>query len=195
MLALVGLHLAVAALDLLLVGGLISAPNRLLAATVIRIAFIYLVLTSIFRVFYDLFDIEFAPAATSSTNPDKVHAEDRLVVERIRNLLEHDRLYREMGLTRAALAQKLGISEQKASRIVNAYFRKNFSELINSFRVDEAKHRLVGEDTAITVIAFEVGFNSIGSFNRVFKELAGVSPSEFRALHKKNRQPGVPSLS
>jgi AraC-like DNA-binding protein len=47
--------------------------------------------------------------------------------------------------------------------------------------VEEAKQRLSDEETAVTVIAFEVGFSSIASFNRVFKGLTGMSPSAYRS--------------
>jgi two-component system response regulator YesN len=53
--------------------------------------------------------------------------------------------------------------------------------------VEEAKGRLIGEETPITTIAFDVGFNSIPSFNRVFKHITGLSPSEYRShIGRKN---------
>lgn len=174
--SIVALNLVLATLDLMVVAGKLRAADVLIASTVIRITFIYLVLTSIFAVFYELFEIENEP----SQNNARTQEQDRTLVEKISVLLEKEHLYREMGLSRTVLADKLGISEHQTSRIINAYFRKNFNELINGFRVDEAKLRLSGEDTTITVIAFEVGFNSIASFNRVFKELVGTSPSEYR---------------
>lgn len=182
-LSLVATNVLLTAIDLLYLGGRISVSDRLLASTFSRIAFIYLVLTSIFRVFYELFDITLpnastTPAPTKGSELDKTHA------ERITAMMEEERLYREMGLTRKTLATRLGLSEQQASRIVNTYFRKSFTEYVNSYRVREAKERLVMEETSVTAIAFEVGFNSIATFNRVFKELAGVSPTDYRTFHK-----------
>ena len=75
----------------------------------------------------------------------------------------------------------MGTNEQTISRLINSHFKKSFTDLVNHYRVEEAKQRLLSEETAITVIAFEVGFNSIASFNRVFKEKVGSSPSEFRS--------------
>lgn len=180
--ALVALNLSLAAVDLLELNRNMLPGSGLLAATLIRIAFIYLVLTSIFRVFYELFDLEL-PQARPGGNA-KIAEADKALVAQARALLEEEKIYREMGLTRAMLAEKLRISEQQASRIINAYFKKNFNEWINGYRVAEAKERLLTEDSAVTVIAFEVGFNSIASFNRVFKEMEGVSPTEYRAFHR-----------
>ncbi len=185
-LSLVGLNVFVILIDLLSLAQKITPGNALLTLTGIRIAFIYLVLTSIFRVFYDIFDIELM--AASSTNAAKALRNpeaDKQMVERLKALLEQQQIYREMGLSREGLAKKLHMSEHQASRIINTYFHKNFNELINEYRIREAKARLTAEDVPVTTIAFEVGFNSIASFNRVFKEMAGSSPTEFRAAQKR----------
>lgn len=183
-LALIGTNLLLTGFDLLSLTDTIKPSDHLLASTLIRIAFIYLVLTSVFRVFYELFDIELANPYQNAPN-SKFADLDKTLVERLTQLMENDHLYREMGLTRKTLAEKLGISKQQTSRIINAYFRKNFNEFINSYRIREAKERLLDEEnTSVTVIAFEVGFNSIASFNRVFKEMATVSPSDYRNFHK-----------
>ncbi len=176
--SIVVLNLVMAGFDLLMVAGKLPEEEVLLSSTIIRITFIYLVLTSIFAVFYELFEID------SNTDVPRGVDIDKELVEKVKSLLQEERIYREMGLTRKVLADKLGISEHRASRIINAYFRKNFNELVNTYRIEEAKTRLKAEETAITVIAFEVGFNSIASFNRVFKELAGTSPSEYRQKSK-----------
>lgn len=182
--ALVMLNLVLATLDLAGVAGKLQPDKVLLTSTTIRIAFIYLVLTSIFAVFYELFEIDVPGSGVQSAA--RTQEQDRQLVEKVRQMMDQERLYREMGLTRKALAERLGVSEHQASRIINAYFRKNFNELINTYRINEAKQRLGAENTAITVIAFEVGFNSIASFNRVFKELVGHAPTEYRVKAKKS---------
>jgi AraC-like DNA-binding protein len=72
------------------------------------------------------------------------------------------------------------------SRIINQHYKLRLTDVINQYRVKEAQMLLVtNPDQAITDIAFEVGFNSIPSFNRVFKDGCGVSPSEYRNNHVK----------
>lgn len=184
MIALVMLNLVIIATDLFELGGDLSASNALLIATVIRIGFIYLVLTSIFRLFYDVFEVQIQGAngkRQTISNPEH----DKQIVNQLTDLLEYQKLYRELGLNRAQLADQLHVSEHQLSRVVNSYFKKNLNELINQHRVDEAKERLRNEpDIQITTIAYDVGFNSIASFNRVFKELTGRAPSAYRSFKR-----------
>jgi AraC-like DNA-binding protein len=182
--SLVLLNLVIIAVDLFTLAEKIRAADALFISTIIRIGFIYLVLTSIFRIFYDIFDIEM-PDMLGQKQPSRNPEMDKKFAEKITELLQHKKLYREMGLSREMMAKELGLSDHQVSRIINTYFRKNLNELVNEYRVEEAKQRLKTEDTQITVIAFEVGFNSIASFNRVFKEMVGSSPSAYREFHKK----------
>lgn len=175
--ALILLHLLVLAVELAQLAAQVTPERALLIETVFRLTFIYLVLTSLFRVFYPSLMAEALPEDHKRFDPEAEEAN----IKRIRGLLEVDRVYREMRLNRAALARKVAISEHHLSRILNRHFGKSFNELINGYRIDEAKIRLRNEPTQITVIAFDVGFNSIASFNRVFKEKVGVSPTEYRA--------------
>lgn len=181
--SIVVLNLIILGVDLLTLSGKLRSQDALLISTVIRIGFIYLVLTSIFRIFYDIFDIEM-PDMLGHKQPVRDPEQDKKAAEKITDLLKTRKIYREMGLSREMMAKELGLSEHQISRIVNTYFNKNFNELINQYRVDEAKERLKTEDTQITVIAFEVGFNSIASFNRVFKEMTESSPTAYREFHK-----------
>lgn len=180
--ALAALNVMLAALSLAVIGERVTERGGVFPATVLRIAFIYLALTSIFRVFYDVFGRSAPGLRRGEATQARHRAADEAAVARIRALMEEEKLYREMRLTRALLAEKLGMSEQQASRIINNYFRKSFNELVNGYRVAEARERLLAEpDAAITVIAFDAGFSSLATFNRAFKEVTGTSPTEFRA--------------
>lgn len=184
MIALVFLNLAIVAVQLLLLNETLTESNALLIATVIRVGFIYLVLTSIFRLFYDVFEVRINDAYGEKQlvkNPEQ----DAQIVDQLRDLFEYQKIYREMGLSRKQLADQLMMSEHQLSRIINSYFKKNFNELVNSYRVEEAKKRLRGEkDVQIATIAYEVGFNSIASFNRVFKEFTESSPTAYRSFER-----------
>ena len=176
--SLISLHLFILLIDLLRVADYISGSDTAFSTTILRLTFIYLVITSLFRVFYpNLVGEVLRVAQASAYNPvlDLPH------VETIKTLLGQEKIYREMRLNRAALAKKIGISEYALSRVINHHFSKNFNELVNQYRIEEAKARLRAEpDEQVTVIGFEVGFNSIASFNRVFKEKTGMSPTEYR---------------
>jgi AraC-like DNA-binding protein len=174
--ALILLHLLVLAVDLAGMSGHFTPEQGLLVLTMLRLTFIYLVLTSLFRVFYPGF-------VGSSANPQEEEYDPSLDlphVDKVKMLLEGEHVYRQMRLNRAKLAELVGITEYNLSRIINRHFGMNFNELINTYRIEEAKTRLRNESSQITVIGFEVGFNSIASFNRVFRAKVGKSPTDYR---------------
>jgi AraC-like DNA-binding protein len=56
----------------------------------------------------------------------------------------------------------------------------NFTEYLSRVRVEKAKNLLLNPNLRVSEIAFEVGFQSLTHFNRVFKKVTGQSPSEYR---------------
>ncbi len=187
MMALIMLSVQMMVVDLALLAGLLEEQNAAFIATVIRIAFIYLVMTSLFRVFDRVFELDVARLPTFAGKGAGREEKEKKSVASIIEAMEEKKLYQEMGFSRADLAERIGIPEHTLSKLINQTFGKNFNEFINDYRIREAKSRLHDENTPVTVIAFEVGFNSIASFNRVFRNFAGMSPTEFRTA---GRQPG-----
>jgi AraC-like DNA-binding protein len=67
--------------------------------------------------------------------------------------------------------------------VINEHMGKNFYSLVNDYRVEEVKQRM--EDPAyrnltILAIAYDAGFNAKSSFNTIFKEKTGMTPSEYQ---------------
>ena len=97
--------------------------------------------------------------------------------------LESEKAYLDPELTLKSLAIRLGMPASHLSQIINERLHQNFNDLINHYRVQEAKRRLVdpaSQHYSIVAIAEEVGFRSKSSFNAVFKRHAGTTPSAFR---------------
>jgi len=182
--ALISVHVLLLATDLAQLAEMLTATKAFSIATILRLTFIYLVMTSLFRVFYPARImrqfIEVPVEVPVPMAPVYDPTQDVQHVEKLQALLDA-RIYREMRLNRAALAKKVGIGEHHLSRVINHHFGKSFNDLINDLRIEEAKQRLRSETTAITTIAFEIGFNSIASFNRVFKAKVGKSPTDYRS--------------
>ena len=96
--------------------------------------------------------------------------------------------YLDANLNVKKLAQSLSISPKLLSAILNQYEQKGFNEFVNTYRVNEVKRNLLREhntNLTITGIALESGFNSQATFQRVFKKMEGMTPTEFIATHKK----------
>lgn len=101
---------------------------------------------------------------------------------RIEQYLEEGH-FRKPDFTLSDLAKGLGVSVHEASAMLNGAFLMNFNELINRYRVHDLKERLVDPGKghySLIALAYESGFNSKASFNRLFKKIEGKTPSEFR---------------
>lgn len=183
-LSLIIFNLMLLALDLLKVSSQMQESVYTFAQSAIRLAFIYIVLTSIFRVFTQLFHVKASVIATSpkKTTLSPVETE---TAKRIEDLMVNDKLYTDLNFSRSKFATLLNIKDHQLSTIINLAFNKSFSEFINHYRIEEAKRLLKESKQPITVISFDTGFNSLTSFNRVFKESTQLSPTEFRQAYEK----------
>jgi AraC-like DNA-binding protein len=96
--------------------------------------------------------------------------------------METNKPYLKSDLKISELADSLSVPYYQLSQFINDEFSVNFYDFINKYRVEEAKKLLI-EDTRnykILAIAFEVGFNSKATFNRVFKNVTELTPSAFK---------------
>jgi AraC-like DNA-binding protein len=57
----------------------------------------------------------------------------------------------------------------------------NFTDYVSRLRVERARNLLLNKNLRVSEIAYEVGFQSLTHFNRVFKRILGVSPTQYRA--------------
>jgi len=94
-----------------------------------------------------------------------------------------NRLYEDAELTLSTLAVKLSIHPHDLSRIINVGLEKNFSDFINEFRVREVARKMQDrayDHMTLLGIAYDSGFNSQSTFHRVFKNLTGKTPAEYK---------------
>lgn len=83
-------------------------------------------------------------------------------------------------LTLKKVADELHLSPSYFSSVFSKSAGVTFTEYVQKFRLNVAKHLLLSTDKPITEICFISGFSSFSRFSRVFKENVGISPSEFR---------------
>jgi AraC-like DNA-binding protein len=84
-------------------------------------------------------------------------------------------------LSLGGVAKAAGISPGHLSEKFRQITGVNFVDYVSRVRIERACERLENGDARISEIAFEVGFQSLSQFNRVFKRLSGKSPTEYRA--------------
>ncbi|NMH89074.1 helix-turn-helix domain-containing protein [Flavivirga algicola] len=103
--------------------------------------------------------------------------------EKLEYSLNTDKPYLQPGLTLSVLAEHLGISDRKLSMVINDIMKTSFYDLINKYRIEEAKKKLASSDYdkySITGIAEICGFNSKSSFYRIFKKETGMTPTQYK---------------
>lgn len=114
-------------------------------------------------------------------------AVDRAVkadLDRLHALMSTQEVWRAEGLTIASLAVKANMPETQLRRLISDHLGyRNFPSFVNAHRVAAAKARLGDPEqarTTVSTIAYDIGFASLGPFNRAFREATGLSPSEWR---------------
>ena len=100
--------------------------------------------------------------------------------EKLLQFMESNKPYLKGDLKISELADSLSVPSHQLSQLINDEFLVNFYDFINKYRVGDAKKLLLEDDFKILAIAYEVGFNSKATFNRVFKKFTDLTPSEFK---------------
>jgi AraC-like DNA-binding protein len=110
---------------------------------------------------------------------------DKALFQRLQEAMETDQLYAKIGLTIKDLADALNMQEYMLRRFINKKLHyRNFNQFLNEYRIKKATTRMLvsAEQAAqISTIALDVGYASLSSFNKSFKELHGITPSVFRS--------------
>jgi AraC-like DNA-binding protein len=110
--------------------------------------------------------------------------EDAVILSKqLKNYMEKEKPYIQMELTLKNLASALGAYPHYLTQVLNTVFHQNFYDFINTYRIEEARQRLVDQQfkkLTILAIAYDCGFSSKSTFNRIFKQKTGLTPTEYR---------------
>ena len=146
-------------------------------------AFVFFVLAFIFSIWSGKIRTDiWAPPIPTKPAPN-ITAAENAVLSRLESAMLNE-VWKTESLTIGKLAQDIDTPEHRLRRIINQILgHRNFSTFINEPRIAAAKTRLADPELAeisILTIAHEVGFASLGPFNRAFREVTNDSPSEYR---------------
>ncbi len=111
---------------------------------------------------------------------------EKTELERIQNFMRTNDVYTNAELSLNELSSMLGLSPRRLSSLINNYLHQNFIGFVNEYRIEMAKTKLIksaDQGSTIQEIMYEVGFNSKSSFNTIFKQHTGLTPSEFKKKH------------
>ena len=157
----------------------------------VRYVLLFPVICAINLLLFRIYKIDFPTETNFVRKPSSTcasHLIDPKDVELKSRLLEAmttQRLYRQPGLSIGGLAKELGVQEYRLRSVINKGLEfSNFSHFLSSYRIAEAEKRLLSTNDSIFNIGLDVGYTSLSSFHKAFKELYGVTPKEFRVLRR-----------
>lgn len=104
-------------------------------------------------------------------------------IKKLKYLMEVEKVYRDETLSLRPLADRMSIPYYQLSQILNDELKRSFPDFINYYRIEEAKEILKRPGMAeikITVLAYEVGFNSMTAFYKAFKKQTGLTPNQYK---------------
>ncbi len=127
---------------------------------------------------------------TNQRNAEMDVGIDPLLLDKIKAEMKENKYFLNPNLSLKIFADHLGESPRKISHHINHGLGKSFIDFVNEYRVNACKRHIETgalSHLTLTGIAFECGFNSKATFNRVFKKMAGQSPSNYQKMHQ-NRE-------
>ena len=107
----------------------------------------------------------------------------------VRKAREYIEQHKMEPLSLGAVAQASGASVFHFCKVFKKTTGLKFTDYVARVRLENAKTQLLNPSRRISEVAYDVGFQSLTQFNRMFKRVFGQSPTEFRAnLHSSSRK-------
>lgn len=126
------------------------------------------------------------PTENRSIRLTKKESEEQ--ISALKRAMEKDKLYLQNDLTLGRLVKHINSDQRTVSHVLNQHLHISFNAFVNHYRVEEVKQRMSAPDNkhlTLSGIAFECGFNSQSTFQRVFKQLTKFSPKVYYSkLHR-----------
>lgn len=109
------------------------------------------------------------------------NVDTRAMAAKLDLLMREEKIFLDDKLSVKSLAGLMQITTHQLSEFINVHYQKNFSGLLNDYRVAEAKNLLAqNPEMSVIEVAFASGFGTKSNFNSVFLKTTGMSPVQFR---------------
>ena len=124
----------------------------------------------------------------SGAEENNSNSELEEVNKKLIEYMEKEMPFLDPDLTLPELAKSLDVSRNLLSNVINQKHGLNFYQFVNQYRVEEVKKLMAdpaNSNLKLISLAYDAGFNSKASFNRIFKQMTKMTPSEYYSRHKK----------
>ena len=111
---------------------------------------------------------------------NKPETNDVLNLKRISMVKDYISLHYRDDLKLSELADLVSMTPTSLCHIFKRYHNKRISDIIVETRIQRAKEMLISTDIKIRFVAYECGFSTLTNFNRLFKRLTGMTPTEYK---------------
>lgn len=104
------------------------------------------------------------------------------IFERLESLMKNEKIYRELNLTRERVAELMNSNRTYLSQVIKEKTGQSFITYINDFRIQEAIEILSDpkNDMPLKALSSHLGFSSITTFYKLFKDKVGMTPAKYR---------------
>lgn len=109
-------------------------------------------------------------------------------VQKFNQALEYIDSHYMNDITLDEVADEIGFSKYHFSRLFKQYTNYTFCDYVTLRRIKVAEEYLASPDYSVTEVAMQAGFSSISTFNRLFKQMKGCTPSEYRAKNTPSKK-------
>jgi len=128
--------------------------------------------------------LRFEPQQEPIKRTSDIDPKDHALHQRLLEAMQEKQWYKQHGLTISVLAQALNTQEHRLRVLINRSMGyRNFSAFLSSYRIDYIKSVLADPEKArlpILTVALDAGYASLQTFNRIFKQAEGMTPSDYR---------------
>lgn len=144
--------------------------------------------------FFHALSLKSEPAFVSDTTPEtprysRLIPQENALAKKLHTFIE-DEGYLQPDLTISKLAEQLECPEHHLRKLINQSLGyTNFNAFLNQYRIEAARKRLMETSLPVLTIALDVGYGSIASFNRAFKDIVGTTPTMYRTAAQQQNSP------
>lgn len=157
---------------------------NIIVISIFSMSYGYIILVSNSNILVESID-DLPPELVKQEAP-KPSSADIHWLDKLTRAMEEEFYYRQVDLTIKGLSEHLDIPEHQLRRLINQHLGyRNFNDYLNRYRVRDAAQRLSDPKLVripILTIAIESGYASLTTFNKAFKSLQTMTPSEFRRI-------------